>query len=63
MFVFIGLILSIIALSQIKKTGESGKGLAVAGLVISIVKIVLGILGFIFIIFLFELGIEAGLFY
>lgn len=36
----IGLIFSIIALNQIKETHEEGKGLAVAGIVISIVKLI-----------------------
>ena len=33
----IGLILSIVALNQIKKSSESGKGIAIAGIVISII--------------------------
>ncbi|MDP4120724.1 MAG: DUF4190 domain-containing protein [Bacillota bacterium] len=37
----IGLILSIIALNQIKNTGESGKGFAVAGIVIGAAEIFL----------------------
>lgn len=40
----IGLILSIIALTQIKKTGEGGKGLAVAGIIISVIMMILGML-------------------
>ena len=42
-----GLILSIVGLNQIKKTGEEGRGLAIAGIIISSV-----LLGFI-LIFLF----------
>lgn len=38
-----GLIVSIIALSQIKRTGERGHGLALAGIIISAVSLVLGI--------------------
>ena len=38
----LGLIFSAVALSQIGKTGEGGKGLATAGLVISIVSMVAG---------------------
>lgn len=34
---FIGLILVIIALTQIKKTNQGGKGLAIAGLILSII--------------------------
>ncbi|MDR2524119.1 MAG: DUF4190 domain-containing protein [Candidatus Nomurabacteria bacterium] len=36
-FPIVGLILSIVAKGQIKKTGEGGSGLATAGLIISIV--------------------------
>jgi hypothetical protein len=39
----IGLILSIIALVQVKKTGEKGKGLAIAGIIISSVMTVVGV--------------------
>jgi Co/Zn/Cd efflux system component len=34
----IGLILSIVALVQIKKTGQKGKGLAIAGIIVSILE-------------------------
>jgi hypothetical protein len=37
----LGLIFSLIALNQIKKTGEKGRGLAIAGLVISIVTMLI----------------------
>jgi hypothetical protein len=40
----IGLIISIIAFNQIKKTGEKGRGFALAGIIISAVAIVLGII-------------------
>ena len=40
----VGLVLSIIAKNQIKKTGENGSGLATAGLVISIIGIVFWII-------------------
>lgn len=39
-----GLIVSIVALKQIKKTGEKGKGLAIAGIIIPCVSIVIAIL-------------------
>ncbi len=39
----LGLIFSIIALGQIKRTGERGHGLALAGLIISILSIVIAI--------------------
>jgi|GEM_PF-3160860 len=43
-FQLVGLILGIIALGQIKKTGEGGKGLAVAGIVISAIGMLAGLL-------------------
>lgn len=39
----IGIILAIVALMQVKKSNEGGKGLAIAALVIAIIEIVLGI--------------------
>lgn len=46
-----GLIFSIIGLNQIKKTGQEGKGMCIAGIIISIVRIVLVTLLFIILIF------------
>jgi len=40
----VGLVLSIIGLSQINKTGEGGKGLAIAGIIISAAGIILTII-------------------
>lgn len=40
----VGLILSIIGMSQIKKTGEPGKGYALAGIIISSVSMLLGLI-------------------
>jgi len=45
-----GLILGFIARKQIKERGEGGAGLALAGIIISALQIVLGILAFIFFI-------------
>ena len=45
----LGLIFAIIALVQIKKTGEKGKGLAIAAIIIPIVLILLVILGWFFV--------------
>ncbi len=39
-----GLITGIISLGQIKKTGEGGRGLALAGVIISAISIVIGII-------------------
>ena len=47
----LGLILSIVAKSQIKKTGEGGNGLATGGIVVSIIFMVLQIIAVIFYIF------------
>ena len=44
----VGIIMCAISLSQIKKTGEKGKEIAIAGIVIGIVKIIGAILWFIF---------------
>ncbi|SDY44296.1 DUF4190 domain-containing protein [Herbiconiux ginsengi] len=43
-FNIIAVILGAIALSQIKKTGESGRGLALAGIIIGAVSLVIGII-------------------
>ncbi|KAB7789981.1 DUF4854 domain-containing protein [Bifidobacterium leontopitheci] len=39
-----GLIVSIVGLSQIKKSGEKGKGLAIGGIVVSVIEMVLSVL-------------------
>ncbi|UFS59368.1 DUF4190 domain-containing protein [Subtercola endophyticus] len=49
-FTIIGIILGFVALSQIKRTGESGRGLALAGIIIGFVELVLGIILFVVII-------------
>jgi hypothetical protein len=46
----LGIIFSAIGLSQIKKTRENGRGLALAGLILSIVFLILGVLLF-FVVF------------
>ena len=43
-FSLAGLVLGIIALKQIKQTGEQGRGLALAGIIISSIAIVLAII-------------------
>jgi len=40
----LGIILGFIALSQIKRTGEQGRGLALAGIIIGFVSLILGII-------------------
>ena len=44
MFQLVGVITGHIALSQIKKTGDKGRGLAIAGLIVGYVGIALGII-------------------
>jgi len=46
----VGLILSIIALNQIKRTGERGHGLALAGVIISALSIIISIISAIVIV-------------
>lgn len=45
----LGVIFGFIALNQIKKTGEGGRGLAIAGIIIGAIAIVLGIIWGIFV--------------
>lgn len=40
----VGIILGFVALSQIKKTGEQGRGLAIAAIIIGFVEIAIGII-------------------
>ncbi|WP_374946383.1 DUF4190 domain-containing protein [Agreia sp.] len=40
----VGIILGFVALSQIKRTGERGRGLAIAGIIIGFASILVGIL-------------------
>ena len=47
----LGVIFGIVGLSQIKKTGEGGKGLAIAGIVIGGVSIVACIIAIIWVVF------------
>ncbi|MGB9377968.1 MAG: DUF4190 domain-containing protein [Mycobacteriales bacterium] len=45
-----GLICGIIARKQIRQSGEAGDGLALAGIIISVIQIVIGIIAIIFLI-------------
>ncbi|MGA1794176.1 MAG: DUF4190 domain-containing protein [Thermoplasmatota archaeon] len=56
----IALILGLIALSQIKKTGEEGRGNAIAGIVMGAIVTAFTILGTIFYVLMFGLAIAAG---
>jgi peptidyl-prolyl cis-trans isomerase B (cyclophilin B) len=49
-----------IALSQIKKTGENGRGLAIAGLILGYLGLVAGLIGTIIWISFFALAASSG---
>ncbi|QHC59724.1 DUF4190 domain-containing protein [Rathayibacter sp. VKM Ac-2760] len=53
----VGIVLGFIALSQIKRTGERGRGLAIAAVVIGFVAIIISIFAF---VTLFSLAGIAG---
>ncbi len=59
----VGLIVSIIALAKIKKTGENGKELAIAGIIIGIIMTIIILLSLISVIFsiLVWPGVREGL--
>ncbi|WP_285037542.1 DUF4190 domain-containing protein [Plantibacter sp. ME-Dv--P-095] len=52
-FGVVGLVLGIIALGQIKRTGEQGRGLALAGTIVSGVSVLAGVIVIIFYILIF----------
>lgn len=54
----VGIILGFVALSQIKRTGEQGRGLALAAVIIGFVEVALGII--FAIIFAIVLGVAAS---
>lgn len=54
----VGIILGYVALSQIKRTGEQGRGLALAAIIIGFVEVALAI--FFFILFAVVLGVAAS---
>ncbi|MEI5584023.1 MULTISPECIES: DUF4190 domain-containing protein [unclassified Agromyces] len=56
----VGIITGHIALSQIKKTGEQGRGLAIAGLIIGYVGLVVGIILAIVWIAIFSAAVNSG---
>ena len=56
----VGIITGHIALSQIKKTGEQGRGLAIAGLIIGYVGLVLTIIFTIVWIAIFTAAVNSG---
>ncbi|GGF20063.1 DUF4190 domain-containing protein [Subtercola lobariae] len=43
-FTVVGIVIGFIALSQIKRTGEGGRGLAIAGIVIGFIELILGVI-------------------
>ncbi|MEY9953506.1 DUF4190 domain-containing protein [Leifsonia sp. EB34] len=54
----VGIILGFVALSQIKRTGEQGRGLALAAVIIGFVEVAIGIL--VFVLVLIGVGIAAS---
>ncbi|MFH1400471.1 MAG: DUF4190 domain-containing protein [Nanoarchaeota archaeon] len=52
-FALAGLVVSIIAFNQVKKSGEGGRGLALAGIIIGAVFSVLGLLYALFMVAMF----------
>ncbi|MFC6356909.1 DUF4190 domain-containing protein [Luethyella okanaganae] len=56
-FSIVGIVFGHISLAQIKKTGEQGRGLAIAGLIVGYVMLVLTI---VFIVFLILAGLAAS---
>jgi hypothetical protein len=61
-FVFspLGIVFSAIGLSQTKKRGEGGRGLAIAGLILSIVFLLIGLLVFSLAFAAFSQAVETG---
>lgn len=53
----ISIVLGFVALNQIKETGQSGRGLAIAGISIGAVGLLLGVLYF---VFLFAVGVSSS---
>jgi peptidyl-prolyl cis-trans isomerase B (cyclophilin B) len=49
-----------IALGQIKRTGEGGRGLAMAGLILGYIGLVVGLIGFIFWISVIGIAASSG---
>lgn len=52
-----GVIVSIVALNQIKQTGEKGRGLAIAGIIIGALSLIIGIIS---VIILFSAAAQSG---
>lgn len=58
----VGVILGFVALSQIKKTGEQGRGLAIAAIIIGFAEILLGIILTIFFIAIAIAAANSGVY-
>ncbi len=41
----LGIVLGVIALNQVKRSGQAGRGLALAGIIVGAIMLVLGIVG------------------
>ncbi len=56
----VGIILGFVALSQIKRTGEQGRGLALAAVIIGFVEVAIGILVTIFVRIAISIAASQG---
>lgn len=56
----LGIVLGFIALSQIRRTGDRGRGLAIAGIVIGFVAVVITVLWLIVVLVLFAQAAASG---
>jgi len=56
----VGIILGFVALSQIKRTGEQGRGLALAAVIIGFVEVAIGIVVSIFVLIAFGIAASQG---
>lgn len=56
----VGIICGHIALKQIKETGEQGRGLALAGLIIGYIGLAIGVLWFIIVIIAMMASVGSG---
>jgi hypothetical protein len=55
-----GVILGHISLRQIATTGDGGRGMAIAGLIVGYVGLGLLVIGILFFVFILSLGMAAG---
>ena len=56
----VGIVLGVVALNQIKQTGQQGRGLALAGIIVGVVIIVLTIVVIVIYIAFFASAVRSG---